>query len=168
MLSIADFERFVDATSYETNAERIGWSFVQLDVNTHKLEEDANWRKPDGFSAPSSTKLPVTHVSYNDAEAYCKWAGKRLPNYEEYWELRNSDKRPLLINYLSPISPAEEVNIRGNVWELTASPQKDSIRLAGGSIFCAPKICNGTSKERSLWVDDETANIHIGFALIDR
>ncbi|MFN0049845.1 MAG: SUMF1/EgtB/PvdO family nonheme iron enzyme, partial [Cytophagales bacterium] len=78
------FNEFVKKTGYITDAEKFGWSIVQTDVfNFHKVE-GANWKKPDGKDEPKSSDLPVTQVSYNDAMAYCKWSGSRLPSYEEY------------------------------------------------------------------------------------
>lgn len=50
---------------------------------------------------------------------------------------------------------------------ITESKKNDLVRIAGGSLFCSERTCDGTIKERELFVDKETGNIHIGFCVID-
>ncbi len=166
-VSHAQFKAFVKATNYITDAEKYGWSFVQLDVYRFNAVKGATWQKPDGANTPTP-QSPVTQVSYNDALAYCRWSNSRLPNYEEYWQLIKKDKREVITNNNAPISVVDSVNILGNVWDITNTNKGDSIRLAGGSLYCSEHTCHGTSKDRKLYIDKITGNTHIGFAVISQ
>jgi hypothetical protein len=166
-VSYSEFKLFVYETKYITDAEKYGWSIVQIDVYNFKKVDNANWRKPDGINKVNSGELPVTQVSYNDALAYCKWAKKRLPNYNEYWEIVRNDKRVIVSENKLPISEIDKVNIVGNVWDITENENNELIRLAGGSLFCSVNTCHGTIKKRELFVDKETGNIHVGFSVLE-
>ena len=165
-VSYGDFEKFVQATAYVTDAERYGWSIVQQNVFDFEKMDGANWRIPDGKNKVVNKKLPVTQVSYNDAKAYCNWAGNKLPTYEEYWNFVENDVRPMVYNNNAPISPIDQVNILGNVWDITEPLEANQVRLSGGSLFCSKTTCHGMDKSRKLIVDSETSNVHIGFCVI--
>ena len=164
-VTVKQFKEFINATGYETDAERYGWSIVQLNVYDYKIVDGATWLRPDGDNL-SIDSLPVTQVSYKDAVEYCKWADVSLPTYEQYWKLVSSDERLIVSDNKYPISPVEEVNIIGNVWDITEPINSDQVRLAGGSLFCSIDTCHGTQEDRELYVDKETGNIHIGFSVL--
>ena len=166
-VSVKEFKDFIDATAYKTDAEKYGWSIVQINVFDFKTVNGATWLKPDGEN-PSIDNLPVTQVSYRDAVEYCKWAGVNLPTYDQYWDLVANDKRLIVSDNKHPISPVNKVNVVGNVWDITENLNSEKVRLAGGSLFCSKQTCHGTQKDRELYVDKETGNIHVGFSVLIR
>jgi sulfatase modifying factor 1 len=100
-LSAERFAAFADATGYVTEAERLGWSFVFAGLlpddfpPTRALAgapwwrqvHGADWRHPEGpqSSIEDRRDHPVVHVTQNDALAYTRHAGLRLPSEAE-WE----------------------------------------------------------------------------------
>jgi len=165
-VTVKDFSIFIDSTKYITDAEKFGWSFIQKDVYNFEVEKKVTWKSPNG-NPVLNQNLPVTQISYNDAIAYCNWAGVKLPTYKEYWKAVSNDRRPI-VSQANSIQEVNNVNIVGNVWDLTLTEnEKGEVRLAGGSYLCSPKTCHGTQPDRILYVDKETANTHISMVVYD-
>jgi sulfatase modifying factor 1 len=111
-VTVAEFRRFVKATGYVTLAERevdpsqypgadpsllVPGSLVfqqtarRVNLNDYRqwwgFVPGANWKHPNGphSNLNGLDRHPVTHIAYEDAEAYAAWAGKALPTEAE-WE----------------------------------------------------------------------------------
>ncbi len=138
----AEFQKFVDETGYVTVAEQapspeefpgvpsedlVAGSIVftppeqAVSLNNHlqwwRYERGANWRQPEGPGSQIEDRLdhPVVHVCWDDATAYARWAGKRLPTEAE-WEFaaRGGLDRKKFVwgNELLP-----EGKWRANIWQ---------------------------------------------------
>lgn len=151
------FEAFALETGYRTEAERAG--------------AERTWRKP-GFAVES--RQPVVYVTVEDAEAYCAWAGGRLPSDAEWeyaaraasaarhywgdemdgrylWYRANAEDRPRAVATKRPNEWGLH-DVEGNVWEWALAPDEKGERMGnrrGGSWVDCEQIDGGPGRPGS-------------------
>lgn len=125
------FREFVAASGYKTDAERYGWSFVfDGDCARTSLQstatgapwwravKQASWQCIDGVTK-NDTALddhPVVHVSWNDARAFARWAGGRLP-LEREWEYAARGGRADVMFPWGDAEPDDHQFTPCNIWQ---------------------------------------------------
>ena len=129
----SEFARFVEATGYETEAEKFGWSFVfHLFVSEETKRavkqavgganwwwkvEGADWRHPEGPDSNVDERQfhPAIHVSWNDAIAYCNWTDARLPTEAEWEYMARGGLEQKLYPWGDDLTPNEQFLC--NIWQ---------------------------------------------------
>jgi formylglycine-generating enzyme required for sulfatase activity len=83
-VSVQAFRQFVDATHYKTEAETVGFAYAYVGGSKLTRVEGGNWR--NGLKQHEVVdESAVVAVSFQDAVAYCRYKGERLPTEDE-WE----------------------------------------------------------------------------------
>jgi len=148
-VSNAAFTAFVDATGHRTGAQVAGWSFVFGGLlpddfpPTHGVAQapwwrqvfGADWRHPEGPQSDLQGRLdhPVVHVTWHDAQAYCRWAGYRLPTEAEWEYAARGGLRRAAFPWGDELEPGG--THRMNVWQ-GSFPNGNT--LADGYLGTAP------------------------------
>jgi formylglycine-generating enzyme len=141
----AEFRRFVDATGHVTTAEQaptLEEIMAQLPPGSPpapaamlvpgslvfalpspgapggwEWREGVDWRQPadPGSGLADKEDHPVVHVSWLDATAYCRWAGKRLPTEAEWEYVARGGLEEM--PYVWGTEHAEAGDPRANIWQ---------------------------------------------------
>lgn len=152
------YAAFVEDGGYEREElwDPGGWRWkeeerVAAPKHWYQREPHSWWTQRFGFDEPLRPDAPVVHVSFYEAEAYARWAGKRLPTEAEWekaasWDPASGNKRlfpwadalpapggdranldqlafgPAEVGaYPAGASPCGSLGMIGDVWEWTAS-----------------------------------------------
>jgi ergothioneine biosynthesis protein EgtB len=117
LVTNAEYQRFIEDGGYKRADlwASDGWDCVQ----TNGWDSPLYWHEGQAFTLyglrPLDPHHPVTHVSWYEAAAYARWAGKRLPTEAE-WEASTSEA-PQAASVLHPTAQARF----GQVWQWTYS-----------------------------------------------
>jgi ergothioneine biosynthesis protein EgtB len=162
--SCGEYLDFIEAGGYERPEFWLsdGWATMRQ----QGWEAPLYWSREDGewsiFTLSGRSRLnpvePVCHVSFYEADAFAKWAGKRLPSEAE-WEIA-AESLPMAGNFAdcrtfhpradgAAAPDDDEPGLRqmfGDVWEWTASPYSPypRFRAAGGAVgeYNGKFMCN--------------------------
>lgn len=158
--TVGDYENFIKATGYITDAEIAG----QATVQGGEYKKGINWRhnsKGKMIKHSEYPKYPVIHLSSRDVQMYCRWAKVRLPSEEEWiflfregkgssWQYCGSNnlKEVAWNDSYGSINKEQKVGMKrpnglglydmsGNVWELCSTSTGWYV-LKGGSWLDSP------------------------------
>jgi formylglycine-generating enzyme len=155
-VTVAQFRNFVQATHYKTEAEHFGNGGFIHSTTQYKwiLKQGCTWETPNGKDfPPAAAELPVTQVSWNDAQAYAKWAGKRLPHELEFEHAARNARNDQTLYSIGNRLQTAEGRWRVNIWQGTFPFEQT---LLDGYDFASPV---GVFGETPLGLTDMTGNV---------
>jgi ergothioneine biosynthesis protein EgtB len=153
-----EFRAFVENGGYQSPEHWLsdGWAWCQEGGHDHPLywqrDETGQWRHYTlGGRVPLDDRAPACHLNYYEADAYARWAGKRLPTEAE-WEHaaeQAGDTGHCLQDGLWQPGAASGTGLLqmiGDVWEWTASAYLPypGFRAAAGAVgeYNGKFMCN--------------------------
>ena len=154
-----EWAEFIADDGYATPALWLseGWDWLQREAVTAPLY----WRgEGEAFTLAGRRALdraaPVAHISYYEADAFARWAGKRLPTEHE-WEDAFASADPHLGHQLDragAVMPGPGGGPYGDVWQWTQSaylpypgftPEVGTVGEYNGKFMCGQFVLKGAS-----------------------
>jgi iron(II)-dependent oxidoreductase len=133
------FLAFMEDGGYANRAHWLdaGWAFRQAEGLEHPLfwrRSDSGWeRRRFGAWEPLRLDEPVCHVCWYEADAYARWAGRRLPTEAEWEKAAAATPSGQLRRY--PWGDAPPDATRANLWPRGGHPARVGAFPAGASAF---------------------------------
>lgn len=184
-VTIAQFRAFAQSSGMTTAAERSGGGY----------EYGAGWEQRPGwtylspFGAPGADDEPAVHVTWEEASAFCRASGGRLPTYEEWRTAAYSETRSepgtdyeTGRTYLYPVGDTPDgmnnnrerhvavgttkagvnglYDMGANVWEWLADTRGNDALTAGGSWWYGPE---NSQDGRAQWKPANFYALYVGF-----
>ncbi|HEY9661452.1 MAG TPA: ergothioneine biosynthesis protein EgtB [Allocoleopsis sp.] len=166
LVTNGEYLEFINAGGYQKPEYWLseGWATVQ----TQRWQAPLYWEKMDGTwwvftlagMQPVNEREPVCHVSLFEADAFARWAGKRLPTEAE-WEvaatsvpIRGNLMDTGVFHPMPAIGNTRPDQLYGDVWEWTQSaylaypgfqPAAGAIGEYNGKFMCNQTVLRGGS-----------------------
>jgi formylglycine-generating enzyme required for sulfatase activity len=163
-VSVGAFRQFVNASHYTTYAERVGYGFALMPDGVHiEQVEGGSWR--NGMKKhPIDDDSPVVGVTFQDAVAFCRSKGSRLPSEDEWEYVARGPSRQIFPWGDAPEAVARSLNIAPHVTEGPAEGIGHRYKGLSGDVWqwvntsvntkgCACKVLKGGS-----WLESNPAN----------